>query len=183
MIQLLLNERGSGDVSGDLVAVVADGVEAQADWASLESPETYLGHEQTRNFASPGGARLNERRIYVAPDALTLNHWCLSGDWTLEGRASVLNGTAGRIAFRYHARDVNLVVGLRTPGTAVPFRVLVDGEPPDDAHGLDVDGDGHGTVVQQRLYQLVRAHGSITERTIEIAFLAPGLEAYVFTFG
>ena len=183
VIQLLLNERGSGDVGGDLVAVAPDGVEAQADWASLESPETYLGHEQTRNFASPGGARLNERRSYVAPDALTLNHWGLSGDWTLERRASVLNGAAGRIAFRYHARDVNLVVGLRAPGTAVPFRVLVDGEPPGDAHGLDVDGDGYGTVVQQRLYQLVRAQGSISERTIEITFLATGVEAYVFTFG
>lgn len=95
----------------------------------------------------------------------------------------MLNRAAGRIEFRYHARDVNLVVGLPAPDIAVPFRVLVDGEPPGDAHGLDVDTDGHGTVIRQRLYQLVRTPGPITDRTIEITFLAPGVEAYVFTFG
>ncbi len=95
----------------------------------------------------------------------------------------MLNRAEGRIAFRFHARDVNLVMGLRVAGASVPFRVVVDGEPPGDAHGLDVDEDGHGTVVQQRLYQLIRERGSITERTFEITFLAPGVEAYVFTFG
>jgi hypothetical protein len=114
---------------------------------------------------------------------LKLNDWSLSGDWTVESRASVLNRADGRITFRFHARDVNLVVGLRVPGASVPFRVLVDGEAPGDAHGLDVDEDGHGTVAQQRLYQLVRERGSITDRTLEITFLAPGVEAYVFTFG
>jgi thiol-disulfide isomerase/thioredoxin len=183
VIQLLLSERGGGDVSGNLVDVAPDGVEAQADWRDLKSPETYLGQGQTRNFASPGGARLNEQHSYVAPDQLILNHWGLSGEWTVERGASVLNGAAGQIAFRYRARDVNLVIGLRGPGGAVPFRVLVDGEPPGDAHGLDVDGNGHGAVVQERLYQLIRTPGSITERTVEISFLAPGVEAYVFTFG
>jgi thiol-disulfide isomerase/thioredoxin len=183
IIQLLLRERGGGHIADDLVAVAADGFEAQADWRNLESPETYLGYERTQNFASPGGARLDEARIFVAPDALKLNDWSLSGDWTVESRASVLNRADGRITFRFHARDVNLVVGLRVPGASVRFRVLVDGEAPGDAHGLDVDHDGHGTVAQQRLYQLVRERGSITDRTLEITFLAPGVEAYVFTFG
>jgi thiol-disulfide isomerase/thioredoxin len=179
VIQQLLGERAGRE----LVAVVPEGVEAQADWTNLKSPETYLGHGQTRNFASPGGGRLDERRIYVAPETLALNHWGLSGDWTLERRASVLHRASGRIEFRYHARDVNLVVGLRAPDTAVPFRVLIDGKPPGDAHGLDVDTDGHGTIVQPRLYQLVRTPGPIIDRTIEISFLSPGVEAYVFTFG
>jgi hypothetical protein len=112
-----------------------------------------------------------------------LNQWALSGDWTIESGASVLNRADGRIAFRFHARDVNLVMGPRERGASVPFRVLIDGEPPGNAHGLDVDGQGNGTVARQRLYQLVRERGSITDRTFEITFLAPGVEAYVFTFG
>ncbi len=117
------------------------------------------------------------------PDSLRLNQWALSGEWTVEGGASVLSGTDGGIAFRFHARDVNLVLRSRTPGASVPFRVLVDGAPPAADHGLDVDQDGHGTLVQPRLYQLVRQQGSIADRTFEITFLAPGAEAYVFTFG
>ena len=156
---------------------------AQADWANLESPETYLGHEQAQNFASPGGADLDEPRAYVAPDRLKLNRWALSGNWTIERGASVLNEADGRIAFRFHARDVHLVMGPRSRGTSVPFRVLVDGEPPGAAHGLDVDEDGRGTVAEQRLYQLIREPHSITDRTFEITFLAPGVEAYAFTFG
>jgi thiol-disulfide isomerase/thioredoxin len=158
-------------VEESLVSVADEGFEAQADWANLESPETYLGSEQAQNMVSGDGADLR------------LNEWALSGDWTVESRASVLNGADGRIAFRFHARDVNLVMGPPTRGTDVPFRVLVDGEPPGAAHGLDVDEEGHGTLSQQRLYQLIRAPGSITDRTFEIAFLAPGAEAYCFTFG
>ena len=112
-----------------------------------------------------------------------LNQWALTGDWTIEARASVLNGAEGRIAFRFHARDVHLVMGPPAPGTSVSFRVLLDGQPPGDAHGLDVDEEGHGTVSQQRLYQLIRERGSIADRTLEITFLAAGAEAYVFTFG
>jgi Thioredoxin like C-terminal domain len=112
-----------------------------------------------------------------------LNQWAPSGDWTIERGASVLNGAEGRIAFRFHARDVHLVMGPPAPDTWVPFRVLVDGQRPGDAHGLDVDEQGHGTVTEPRLYQLVRQQGSITDRTIEIGLTAPGVEAYVFTFG
>jgi thiol-disulfide isomerase/thioredoxin len=181
--QALLREAGGDGVGDDLVSVADDGFEAQADWANLESPETYLGYEQAQNFASPGGAELDEPRTYVAPDRLSLNQWALSGAWTIERGASVLNRADGRIALRFHARDVHLVMRQRERGTSVPFRVLVDGEPPGDAHGLDVDEQGHGTLVQPRLYQLIRERGSVTDRTFEISFLAPGVEAYVFTFG
>jgi hypothetical protein len=147
----LLREAGRGGVGDDLVSIAGDGFEAQADWASLESPETYLGYEQAQNFASPGGAELDEPRTYVAPDPLRLNRWALWGDWTVERRASVLNQADGRVAFRFHARDVHLVMGPRARGASVPFRVLVDGEPPGAAHGLDVDERGHGTLSLQRL--------------------------------
>jgi thiol-disulfide isomerase/thioredoxin len=183
IIQALLREAGGDGVGDGLVSVADDGLEAQADWANLGSPETYLGYEQAQNFASPGGADLDEPRTYVAPDQLRLNQWALSGDWTVERGTSVLNQADGRIAFRFHARDVHLVMGPRSRGTSVPFRVLVGGEPPGAAHGLDVDERGQGTLSQQRLYQLVRERGSITDRTFEITFLAPGVEAYAFTFG
>jgi hypothetical protein len=142
----------------------------QADWMNLESPETYLGYEQAQNFDEE-------------PRWLRLNHWTLSGDWTIGRRAVVLNQADGRIAFRFHARDVNLVMGPPARGETVPFRVLVDGEAPGEAHGLDVDDQGQGTLAQQRLYQLIREPGPITDRTFEIAFEAAGAEAYCFTFG
>jgi thiol-disulfide isomerase/thioredoxin len=183
IIQQLLREAGNEDIGDDLVSLVPAGLEAQADWPSLGSPETYLGYEQGRSFDSPGGAGLDEPRDYVVPDPLMLNSWGLSGNWTVEGRACVLNDADGRIAFRFHARDVNLVLRSRTPGALVPFLVLLDGAPPGADHGLDVDEDGNGTLAQPRLYQLVRRHGSISDRTFEITFLAPGVEAYVFTFG
>jgi thiol-disulfide isomerase/thioredoxin len=183
VIQRLLREAGRDGVDDDLVSVADDGLEAQADWANLESPETYLGYEQAQNFASAGGAELDRPHSYVAPDSLRLNQWALSGDWTIERGASVLNRAEGQIAFRFHARDVNLVMGPGSRDTSVPFRVLVDGEPPGDAHGLDVDKHGHGTVARQRLYQLIREPRSIADRTFEITFLAPDVKAYVFTFG
>jgi thiol-disulfide isomerase/thioredoxin len=183
VIQQLLREAGRDGVGDDLVSVADDGFEAQADWASLETPETYLGYEQAQNFASPGGADLGAPRTYAVPDRLQLNQWALSGDWTIERGASVLNRADGRIAFRFHARDVHLVMGPPSRGESVPFRVLVDGEPPGEAHGIDVDEEGGGTLAQQRLYQLIREPRSITDRTFEITFLAPGVEAYSFTFG
>jgi thiol-disulfide isomerase/thioredoxin len=182
IIQQLLREAGCDGVGDDLVSVADDGLEAQADWANLESPETYLGYEQAQNFASPAGAELDKPRTYGVPDSLKLNQWALAGDWTIERGASVLRAD-GRIAFRFHARDVHLVMGPSARGTTVPFRVLVDGDPPGAARGLDIDEQGQGTLSQQRLYQLIRERGSITDRTFEISFLAPGVEAYVFTFG
>jgi thiol-disulfide isomerase/thioredoxin len=183
VIQGLLREAGGDGIGDDLVSVADDGFEAQADWANLESPETYLGYEQAQNFASADGAEFDEPSTFAVPDPLARNQWALSGEWTIGPGASVLNGTEGRLAFRFHARDVNLVMGPPSKDTSVPFRVLVDGEAPGDAHGLDVDEQGNGALTQQRLYQLVREPGSITDRTFEITFQAPGAEAYCFTFG
>ncbi len=173
VIQRLLREAGRDGIRDDLVSPALEGFEVQADWTTLESPETYLGSGQARNFAGLG----------VPLERLTLNEWTLVGDWRIERGAAALNAAGGRIAFRFHARDVNLVLGPPAPGTSVPFRVLVDGEPPESAHGLDVDHAGNGTVVRQRLYQLVRVPGAVADRTFEISFLEPGVEAYVFTFG
>jgi thiol-disulfide isomerase/thioredoxin len=182
MIQRLLEDAGAVNIGDELISLAADGFEAQADWTNLQSPETYLGHEQGQNLSSPDGVAFDEPRRYVAPESLRLNHWALSGDWTVERGASVLNQVDGRIAFRFHARDVHLVMRSRA-GTPVAFRALIDGEAPGDAHGLDIDERGHGTLVQPRLYQLIRQPGPISDRTFEILFDAPGVEAYAFTFG
>jgi thiol-disulfide isomerase/thioredoxin len=183
VIQALLRDAGRDGIVDDLVSVAPEGLEAQADWANLESPETYLGYRQAERFVSADGAEFDEPFTFAVPDPLERNQWALSGEWTIGPGASVLNGAEGRIAFRFHARDVHLVMGPPSRDTSVPFRVLVDGEAPGDAHGLDVDEQGSGTLTQQRLYQLVRQPGSITDRTFEITFLAPGVEAYAFTFG
>lgn len=182
MIQQLLREAAGEGIDNELVSVVPEGFEAQADWTNLRSPETYLGYAQGQNLDSPDGVAYDEPRSYLAPEPLQLNTWALAGNWTIEERASVLNEPGGRIAFRFHARDVHLVLRSRAD-TAVTFRVLVDGESPRAAHGLDIDEEGRGTLVQPRLYQLVREPGSITDSTLEIEFLDPGVEAYVFTFG
>jgi len=173
MIQHLLREAAGEGIDNELVSVAPDGFEAQADWANLASPETYLGSEQAQNFAGTD----------VPPETLKLNHWALAGDWAVERGASVLNQAGGGIAFRFHARDVHLVLRSRSPGTRIPFRVLLDGQPPGVAHGLDVDGDGKGSLVEPRLYQLVRQPQPIDDRTFQLTFLEPGAEAYVFTFG
>ena len=170
-------------VDDELVSVEPDGLEAQADWAHLESPETYLGYQQGENFASPGGVQRRQARDYEPPDRLPLNHWALTGNWTIEPGLSVLNDGDGTVSFRFHARDVNLVMGPPEAAASVPFRVLVDGEPPTGAHGGDIDEDGHGVLAQQRVHQLVRQQGQIEDRTFEITFLAPGAEVYCFTFG
>jgi thiol-disulfide isomerase/thioredoxin len=183
IIQRLLRDAGRDDIGDGTVSPAGEGFEVQADWANLRSPETYLGYEQGWNFASPDRVQLDLPHDYSVPTSLELNQWALSGDWTIERRPCVLNKADGRIAFRFHARDVHLVLAPRPAGRGVPFRVLVDGETPGDNHGLDVDEQGQGTVVQPRLYQLIRQRGPIRDRTVEIVFLEPGVEAYVFTFG
>jgi thiol-disulfide isomerase/thioredoxin len=182
MLQDLLRESGREGVNDELVSDSGEGVEAQADWETLASPETYVGYQQGRNFASPGGVTIDEPRTYSVPDPLPLNSWALEGDWTVERRASVLSESGGSIAYRFHARDAHVVLRSRE-GPAVPFRVLLDGAPPGDSHGLDIDEEGNGTLVQPRLYQLVRQPGSIVDRTFQITFHDAGVEAYVFTFG
>ena len=183
VIQRLLRDAGRDGVTDDLVSVAPTGFEVQADWAALQTPETYLGYEQAQNFESPDGVGYDEPRTYFVPEPLRLNRWALSGDWTIERGSSVLNAADGGITFRFHARDVHLVMGPRSSGTSVAFRVLLDGEPPGDSHGLDVDEQGQGTLVKQRLYQLVRVAGPIEDRTFEISFLDSGAEAFAFTFG
>jgi thiol-disulfide isomerase/thioredoxin len=183
IVQRLLAEAGIGDIGHELVSVDARGAEAAADWDSLKSPENYVGYERTENFASPGGAALDKRRVYAAPTRLRLNHWALSGDWTMGKQVTALNQARGRIAYRFHARDLHLVMGPAARGTPVQFRVLIDGQPPGAAHGLDVDDHGNGTVNDPRLYQLIRQPGPIADRQFEIEFLDPGVEAFAFTFG
>jgi thiol-disulfide isomerase/thioredoxin len=183
IIQQLLTEGGNAGIDTKLVSVDGRGVEAAADWASLKSPENYVGYERTENFASPGGAVLDKRRVYAAPARLRLNQWALSGDWTVQKQATVLNQANGRIAYRFHARDLHLVMGPAARGTSVRFRVRIDGKPPGTAHGIDVDAQGNGTVSEQRLYQLIRQPKPIADRQFEIEFLDAGVEVFAFTFG
>jgi thiol-disulfide isomerase/thioredoxin len=183
ILRQLLTEAGSRGLGQDLVAVDARGVEAAADWASLRSPENYLGAERTQNFALFPGAGLGTRHVYAAPPRLALNHWALTGAWTVQRQDTVLHQAGGRILYRFHARDLHLVMAPPAPGTSVRFRVRLDGQPPGAAHGTDIDEHGNGTVAEPRLYQLVRQPGPVTERTFEITFLDPGVHAYAFTFG
>jgi hypothetical protein len=150
---------------------------------SLKSPENYLGYERTENFASPSSAVLNKPHPYTAPTQLRLNQWALSGDWTIGRQAIVLNQPGGRIVYRFHARDLHLVMGPTAPGTSVRFRVLVDGQSAGTVRGLDLDEWGEGTVTEQRLYQLVRQPQPIGDCQFEIEFLDAGVEAFAFTFG
>jgi len=182
VIQQLLAEAGRSGVSQGLVQVDARGAEVAADWKNLKSRENYVGYERTENFASAGDAALDKRRAYVLPVRLKLNHWALAGEWTVKKQATVLNKANGRIAYRFHARDLHLVMGPATRGTEVRFRVLVDGEAPGAAHGVDVDASGNGTVKEQRLYQLIRQAAPIEDRTFEIEFFE-GVEVFAFTFG
>jgi Thioredoxin like C-terminal domain len=183
ILQQLLTEAGAADLGDDLAAVQASGAEMAADWSSLQSPENYLGYRRAQNFASPGGVTLAERHTYVAPASLGLNEWALSGDWTVTAQAAALDAANGQIVNRFHARDLHLVMGPAVPGTSGRFRVRIDGRPPGAAHGVDVDHQGNGTVTDQRLYQLVRQPGPIGDRTCEITFLDPDVQAYAFTFG
>jgi thiol-disulfide isomerase/thioredoxin len=183
IIQELLTEAGIGGIDREPVSVDARGAEAAADWRSLMSPENYVGFERTENFASPGGAILDSPRAYMLPARLRLNEWALSGDWTVKNEAAALNKPNGIIAYRFHARDLHLVMGPAAQGASVRFRVLIDGQPPGAAHGTDVDEQGYGAVTEQRLYQLIRQPKPIADRQFEIEFLGSGVEAFAFTFG
>jgi thiol-disulfide isomerase/thioredoxin len=176
-------------VQREPVAVEGVGVEAEADWGHLGTPETYLGYERGENLASPGDGP------YDFPERLSLNHWALAGEWTVGRENVVLDRAGGSIAFRFHARDAHLVLSQpaaeNTSRTSlssaarepIPFRLRLDGEAPGPAHGVDVDADGNGLLRDGRMYQLVRVHDAVRDRTVEITFLEAGAEAYVFTFG
>jgi len=183
IIQDLLAEAGKTIADRNVVAVNATGAEAAADMAQVKSPETYLGYERAENFASPGGAVKDAAHSYDAPTALGLNQWALQGDWTVDGEHAVLNKPAGAIRYRFHARDLHLVLGPSADGRPVRFKILVDGKPPGTDHGMDVDDQGEGVIKEQRLYQLVRQNQGVADRHFEIQFLDPGAQAFAFTFG
>lgn len=182
-IRKLLVEAGASEIYSEPTLVDGRGVEAAAAAQTLDSPENYVGYARTQNFESPGGAVRDARHIYHAPTRLGLNHWALAGDWTMQDEAVALNRSGGRIIYRFHARDLHLVTGPTASGSTVRFRVLVDGRPPGDAHGVDVDDAGRGVITQPRLYQLIRQTRNVQDRQFEIEFLDPGVEAYSFTFG
>jgi len=183
VIRQLLAAAGTEHMSTGLASVEPDGDEVQADWQDLGSPESYLGYEQESGFDSPGGIARNRQRMYDAPSLLRINRWSLSGSWIVRSDASALEEPGGRISFQFHARDVNLVMGPAKRGVAIPFRVFLDGEIAASEHGADVEPDGTGTIVQQRMYQLIRQTGPIEDRRFEIEFSNPGAEAFCFTFG
>ncbi|GAB7532933.1 cytochrome c biogenesis protein DipZ [Pseudomonas sp. 3A(2025)] len=182
VIQQLLREAGHSEVDAGMVKVDATGAQ-QAATKGLRSPETWLGHDRAERFVSPGGLQADRVADYTLPGSLKLNDWGLAGQWQVNDESAVLNAANGHIAYRFKARDVHLVLGPSADGKPVRFKVTMDGKPPADAHGVDVNADGSGTVTEQRLYQLLRQPDSAGEHTFDIEFLDPGVHAYAFTFG
>ena len=182
VIQQLLREAGQTDVASGAVSVSASGVGAASDGTEVKSPETYVGYRRAENFVPPNGIVPDKAQVYAAGPT-RLNEWSLVGDWTVGGEHADLNARDGAIVYRFHARDLHLVLGPAPGGEPIRFRVTIDGMPPGDNHGADTDADGNGIVSEQRLYQLVRQTGTIADLTFEIRFLDPGVQAYAFTFG
>ena len=182
VIQQLLAEAGKSNVASDIVAVKATGAEAASNEADVQSPETYVGYLRSQNFADDAGTVNDAAHDYVAAMP-KLNEWGLAGNWTVGPQEATSNAADSRLYYRFHARDLHLVLGPSADGKPVRFQITVDGKPPGDSHGVDTDADGSGVVTGQRLYQLVRASGPVSDHTFEIKFLDPGAEAYAFTFG
>lgn len=183
VLQQLLIEGGSRGVGNDLALVNAQGSEAPADWSNLGSAENYVGYQRTEGFASAGGPVLDRAHLYSVPERLDLNKWALAGEWTMRPEATALSQPGGRIAYRFHARDLHLVMGPGPRGNPVRFRAFIDGKPAGAAHGSDLDSQGNGTVTESRMYQLIRQQSPIVDRLFEIEFLDSGAEAFSFTFG
>ncbi|TPK66920.1 redoxin domain-containing protein [Mesorhizobium sp. B2-4-15] len=183
ILRKMLSENGGSNIDPEPAFVKARGFEAAADWTELNSPETYTGYEFTHSFASPQGMVRDRPTAYKVPSQLGLNEWALDGRWTGRKENVVLDEAGGSVTYRFHARDLHLVMGLPAKGTSVKFRILIDGKPPGAAHGLDVDENGDGTISELRLYQLVRQPTPVVDRQFEIKFFGPGVEVYDFTFG
>jgi thiol-disulfide isomerase/thioredoxin len=183
VIQQLLADAGQSGASLDLVSPGAHGLEAPADWPSLRTPENYTGYDRTENFTSPGGLVRDQAHEYTAPPQLWRNDWALSGAWTVTAAAATLAGAGGQISYRFHARDVHLVMSPGPDGRPGRFRVRLDGQQPGVAHGTDIDAQGYGTLAEPRLYQLIRQRGPVVDRTVEITFDEAGAQVYAFTFG
>ncbi|MCU1779493.1 cytochrome c biogenesis protein DipZ [Pseudomonas sp. 14P_5.3_Bac1] len=183
VIQQLLQEAGATNVAGGLIEADAKGVEQAPDMNEVQSPETYLGFQRAENFVTTGTLGTDTVVNYPAAGTLALNNWTLEGPWNVGGQQATLDQAGGRIVYRFHARDLHLVLGPGADGKPVRFKVTIDGQAPGDAHGTDVAPDGSGTVTEQRLYQLVRQPGAVQDRTFSIEFLDPHVAAYAFTFG
>jgi cytochrome c biogenesis protein CcdA/thiol-disulfide isomerase/thioredoxin len=183
VIQQLLREAGAGQVVSDVIDINGQGVQQAADLRDVRSPETYVGYERAAQFASPGGAQPDRLAQYQLPGKPALNDWGLEGQWNIGSEQASLNSATGKIAYRFHARDLHLVLGPTADGKPVRFMVTVDGKAPGAAHGMDVAPDGSGQVKEQRLYQLVRQPGDVADHTFTIEFLDAGVAAYAFTFG
>jgi cytochrome c biogenesis protein CcdA/thiol-disulfide isomerase/thioredoxin len=182
VIQQLLREMNAPTDSPD-IQVRATGAQAPPNLQDVQSPETYFGYERQEHFASPQPVRKDEPEWYTAPVEPSLNQWGLAGHWRIEDERAQLLSSTGRIVFRFHARDLHLVLGSVVNHHPIRFRVLIDGSPPGPDHGVDVDAEGRGLVTGHRLYQLIRQKGRIVERTFEIEFFGAGLDAFAFTFG
>jgi hypothetical protein len=183
VIQRLLSEANGTPPAPDLVSVDPLPPEVEADWAELRTGETYVGHARTEGFASPGGIVPEQPHAYTLPERMGLNGWALGGAWTVQGERARADAPGGRIAFRFHSRDVHLVMGPGAGRAATPFRVTIDGRPPREAAGSDVDAEGIGSFDIPRMYQLIRQRPPIADRRFEIEFPEAGAEAFVFTFG
>jgi cytochrome c biogenesis protein CcdA/thiol-disulfide isomerase/thioredoxin len=183
VIQQLLAEAGNSNYPTNLVSVNAPGAEAPPSLSDGKSPETYIGYDRAENFISSTHGVFRDQSHVYAMEMPRLNHWSLSGDWTIGGESATLNEKGGRIAYRFRGRDLHLVLGPSVEGNRIRFRVTIDGAAPGADHGTDVDADGQGVVDGQRLYQLVRQGSAVSDRTFEIEFLDPGVQAYAFTFG
>jgi len=183
LLQSLLSEARGAPVTDPIAPVAGVGAQAAPDWDDVGSGETYVGHAKAEGFASEGGLRRGVAAVYRQPAQLRLNHWGLGGEWKVGPEFATLTGATGVIAFRFHARDLNLVLAPAADGRPVRFRVRIDGADPGAGHGFDTDAQGAGRIGAPRMYQLVRQSGAISDRTFEIEFLDPGASAYVFTFG
>lgn len=182
VIRQLLAEAGH-PADGPLAAADAHGPEAPPDFRSLLTPETYIGYARTQGFGSQGGAIHDQRSVYMVPSMLRLAEWALAGTWTMGRESAVVNEAGGRIVYRFHARDLHIVMGPGRAGSPVRFRVRIDGHAPGDAHGIDVDEHGNGTITEPQLYQLIRQPAPVSDREFEIELLDPGAEVFSFTFG
>ncbi|MGH9480778.1 MAG: cytochrome c biogenesis protein DipZ, partial [Terriglobales bacterium] len=167
---------------GQVVQVTGAGAEAPSEMNEVRSPETYIGYDRGERFASPEHLDTDHAATYSAPVRPSLNQWGLSGSWKTGAQMAVLQKAPGAIIYRFHARDLHLVLGSSS-GKPIRFKVTIDGTAPGPDHGVDTDAQGAGTVTFHRLYQLVRQHGPVEDRTFTIEFLDPGVQAYAFTFG
>jgi thiol-disulfide isomerase/thioredoxin len=183
VIQELLKENGAQLSSSAPISVAGAGAEAAPDGANVRSPETYIGYHRAEHFASTEPIAHDSRRAYTPQPRISLNQWALGGSWNVSTESAVLQASPGKIVFRFHARDLHLVLGTTKEGKPVRFTVRLDGTPPGEDHGADADSGGVGAVQGHRLYQLIRQKGPVEDRTFEIEFLDPGVQAFAFTFG